>query len=39
MCTKPVWALTYEINEYDQDGEYFITLFKSFLAKILWLIS
>ena len=23
-----VWILTREINEYDQDGEYFVTVFK-----------
>ena len=24
-----VWVLTYEINEYDQDGEYFLAVFEN----------
>lgn len=30
MSQKKVWILTFEVNEYDQQGEYFIA---AFLAK------
>lgn len=28
MCNK-IWVLTFECNEYDQQGEYFIAVFRN----------
>lgn len=27
--TRKIWVLTYEVNDYDQHGEYFLTAFES----------
>ena len=29
MSNKTVWVLTREINQYDQDGEYFVAVFSA----------